>query len=253
MSDPTQPAAYDEFYYRNCVGGDAYVRDRSWLAFNASIADRIVSEIAPRCVLDAGCGFGFLVEALRARGVEAAGIDVSPYAVQNIHESVREFCWSGSLTDDLPRTFDLIVTIEVLEHVPAADAERVIANLCAHAGEVLFSSTPFDRKELTHINVQPPEYWAEHFARHGFYRDVDFDASFITPWAVRFRKRTDPVHRIVRDYERQFAALQIERNEIRKRALEIQTELAHARAPLTAKAWRFVRRAGGRLLRPFRG
>ena len=253
MSDSTQPTVYDEFYYRNCVGGDAYVRDRSWLAFNASIGDRIVSEIGPRRVLDAGCGFGFLVEALRERGVEAAGMDVSPYAVQNIHESVRGYCWSGSLTDDLPRTYDLIVTVEVLEHVPPADAARVIANICAHADDVLFSSTPLDYKELTHVNVQPPEYWAEHFARHGFYRDVDFDASFITPWAVRFRKRADPVHRIIRDYERRFAALQIERNEIRTRAVEIQTALARSQAPIRDKAWRLARRIGGRLLRPFRG
>src|SRR5258708_4614353 len=102
MSDPKQSAAYDEFYYRNCVGGDAYKRDRSWLAFGVSVAERIIAEIGPRRVLDAGCGFGFLVEALRARGVEAAGMDVSEYAVQNIHESVREYCWSGSLTEDLP-------------------------------------------------------------------------------------------------------------------------------------------------------
>lgn len=244
---------YDAFYYRNCVGGDAYKRDRSWLAFAASVADRIVSEIAPTSVLDAGCGFGFLVEALRQRGVEAAGMDVSEYAVQNIHESVREFCWSGSLVDDLSRKFDLIVTIEVLEHIAPSDAERAIANICDHTGDVLFSSTPFDRKELTHVNVQPPEYWAEQFARHGFFRDVDFDASFITPWAARFRKRTEPLHRIVRDYERRFAALEIERNEIRKRAFEIQTELAQLKAPVTAKAWRLARRVGGRLLRPFRG
>ena len=130
---------------------------------------------------------------------------------------------------------------------------RVIANICAHADDVLFSSTPLDYKELTHVNVQPPEHWAEHFARHGFYRDVDFDASFITPWAVRFRKRADPVHRIIRDYERRFAALQIERNEIRTRAVEIQTALAHSQAPIRDKAWRLARRLGGRLLRPFRG
>jgi hypothetical protein len=135
--------------------------------------------------------------------------------------------------------------------MPQAEAERAIDNMCAHAPDVLFSSSPFDLKELTHVNVQPPEYWAEQFARHGFYRDVDFDASFITPWAVRFRKRAEPVHRIVREYERRFAALAIERNEIRKHALALQTELAAARAPLATRAWRAVRRVGGRLRRVF--
>jgi SAM-dependent methyltransferase len=252
MTDRSTDAAYDAFYYRNCVGGDAYKRDRSWLAFNAGIADRIVSEIGPRRVLDVGCGFGFLVEALRARGVEASGVDVSEYAISNVHESVKSYCRVASIADGLDERYDLIVTVEVFEHIPAQESEKAIAALCAHAGDVLFSSTPFDHKELTHVNVQPPEHWAEQFARRGFYRDIDFDASFITPWAARFRKRSDPIHRVIRDYERRFAALEVERNEIRKRAFEIQTELAHARAPLSHKTWRLARRLGGRLLRPFR-
>jgi SAM-dependent methyltransferase len=240
---------YDAFYYRHCVGGDAYTRDRSWLAFNASIADRIVADIQPNRVLDAGCGLGMLVEKLRERGVDAVGIDVSAYVIGQVHPSARPYCREGSLTDDLPESYDLIVTMEVLEHLATADAERAIANLCAHAGEILFSSTPFDRKELTHVNVQPPEYWAELFARHGFFRDVDYDASFMTPWAIRFRKRAEPIHRIVREYERRFAMLEIERNEVRKRAFELQAELAAYKAPLTRKAWQLARRTGGRILR----
>jgi SAM-dependent methyltransferase len=243
--------AFDAYYYRHCVGGDAYKRDPSWLEFNAAVADRIVADIRPARVLDAGCGFGFLVEALRQRGVEAFGVDVSPFAISQVHPSVQPYCRAGSIVDGLDGTFDLIVTIEVVEHVPARDAERAIASFCARANDILFSSTPFDRKELTHVNVQPPEYWAEQFARHGFYRDVDFDASFITPWAVRFRKRDEPAHRIVRDYERRFALLEIERNEIRRRAFELQRELARHRMGLGQKAVWFARRVRGRLRRMF--
>lgn len=248
MSDPGN-TAYDAFYYRHCVGGDAYTRDRSWLAFNAGIADRIVADINPRRVLDAGCGLGLLVEKLRERGVDADGIDISDYIIGRVHSSVSRYCRQGSISEDLPATYDLIVSLEVLEHLPAEDAARTIANLCAHAADILFSSTPFDRKELTHVNVQPPEYWAELFARHGFFRDVDYDASFMTPWAIRFRRRAEPVHRIVREYERRFAMLEIERNEVRKRAFELQTELAALKAPLHKKAWRLLRRTGGRALR----
>jgi SAM-dependent methyltransferase len=244
-------SAYDAFYYRHCIGGDAYTRDRSWLAFNAGIADRIVADINPRRVLDAGCGLGMLVEKLRERGVDADGMDISEYVIGQVHPSARPYCRVGSLIDDLPESYDLIVTMEVLEHLATADAERAVANLSARATDILFSSTPFDRKELTHVNVQPPEYWAELFARHGFFRDVDFDASFMTPWAIRFRKRAEPVHRIVREYERRFAMLEIERNEVRKRAFELQKELADSKAPPSDKAYRFLRRLGGRVLRAF--
>jgi len=45
-------------------------------------------------------------------------------------------------------------------------------------------SSPFDYREPTHVNALPTEYWAEQFARHGFVRDIGFDVSFITHWAV---------------------------------------------------------------------
>jgi hypothetical protein len=57
------------------------------------------------------------------------------------------------------------------------------------------------------------------------------------------------VHRIVREYERRFAMLEIERNEIRKRALELQRQLAERQAPLSRKAYWAARRMAGRLLR----
>ena len=42
-----------------------------------SFADRIAPWIAGKSVLDVGCGFGSLVEALRQKGVDATGIDQS--------------------------------------------------------------------------------------------------------------------------------------------------------------------------------
>jgi 2-polyprenyl-3-methyl-5-hydroxy-6-metoxy-1,4-benzoquinol methylase len=53
--------------------------------------------------------------------------------------------------------FDLIVCIEVLEHIDPADADRAIRNIAAHSEDVLFSSTPFDYREPTHINARMPE------------------------------------------------------------------------------------------------
>ena len=129
----------------------------------------------------------------------------------------RRTCEQGSIADEFGTTYDLIVCIEVVEHMPAQEAEAAIANFCRHAGDVLFSSSPLDYGETTHVNVRPPEYWAEQFARQGFIRDVDFDASFITPWAVRFRRSAEPIHRIVAGYERQHAPVLRERADLRAR------------------------------------
>src|SRR3954471_23602195 len=105
--------AYDAFYYANYCGDRPYDRDEKWLRFFASIADALVAGIAPRTVLDAGSAMGFLVEALRDRGVEADGVDVSEYAVGQVRADVRPFCRVGSVTEPFARRYDLIVCIEV--------------------------------------------------------------------------------------------------------------------------------------------
>jgi SAM-dependent methyltransferase len=238
---PIGAACFDAFYYRHCCGSP-YERTRERLAFFAAVAERIVMDIQPRRVLDAGCAFGFLVEALRERGIEAEGIDLSPHAIEQVHPSIAPYCREGSIVADFRDSYNLVVAIEVLEHMPVRDGERAIENICGHTADVLFSSSPNDHREPTHVNVQPPEYWAEQFARHGFYRDLDYDASFITPWAVRFRKLDLPLHRVVREYERQFARLQLERDEAKSYALEVQQELARHRLPLPEKIRRFARR-----------
>src|SRR5512133_3821012 len=157
---------YDAFYYDNHCGRP-YQRDEIWLGFFYSVADNITNNIQPASVLDAGCAWGFLVEGLRRRGVQAFGIDISEYAIQNVHPDIKPFCWVGSVAEPLPRYYDLIVCLEVLEHMPQEEAKKAIANYCQFTDDVLFSSTPYDLKEVTHVNVQPIEYWAELFAQQG--------------------------------------------------------------------------------------
>ena len=107
---------YDAYYFATGCGRP-YQRDEGWLRLFGSIADRIVRDIRPSTVLDVGCAMGFLVEALRQRGVDAFGVDVSEYAIQNVHPDIQPYCWVASVTDPPPRTYDLIVCIEVLEHL----------------------------------------------------------------------------------------------------------------------------------------
>ena len=217
-------SAFNEYYYRNCCG-QPYERSDAWLTFFGTIADRIVADIRPQRVLDAGCAIGMLVEALRARGVDARGVDLSSFAIESVPDAIKPYVREGSIAEPFGERFDLIVCIEVLEHMRPEDADRAIANIAAHADEVLFSSTPFDYKEPTHVNVRMPEEWAEAFARHDLYRDVDYDASFITKWAVRFTRRSTPIHRIVRDYERRFWQARVAEFDARAYSAELQQKL----------------------------
>ncbi len=230
----TSPETLFDAHYYATGCGMPYRRDAAWMAFFGGVADHIVAEIAPASALDAGCAIGLLVEQLRERGVDAEGIDISEYAIGSAHELLRDHVRIGSVAAPLGQRYDLIVCIEVLEHMPRAEAEAAVVNFCAHSDDVLFSSSPLDHKEATHFNVNPPEYWAYLFAQQGFFRDVDFDASFLTPWAARFRRRAEPTARIVRDYERRFWELWRANTDLRQLALEQRQQIAAAQEQAAA-------------------
>ena len=209
-----------------------YTRSDEWLRIFGNIAERIARDINPRSALDAGCALGFLVECLRDRSIEAFGVDVSEYAIQRVREDMRPYCWVGSVLEPLPRRYDLIVCIEVLEHLTAQECEQAVTHFCQASDDILFSSTPDDFREATHINVHTPDYWAGLFARHGFYHDVDFDATFITAWAMRFRRSSEPAYRVVEAYERRLWQVSKEIRETRAFALDSRNQLADREAHL---------------------
>ena len=126
---------YNYEYYHNCCGPIAYEEPAHWVEFFGGIANKIINDIHPKTVLDAGCAMGYLVAALRDRGVEAYGVDISEYAISKVREDIRPYCAAGSLTeplpDGLPKRYDLVVTIEVLEHLYEEDGTQAIHNLCA--------------------------------------------------------------------------------------------------------------------------
>jgi len=216
-----------KFYYSALDCASSSPRDEERLVFFNTIAGRIVQDIQPNSVLDVGCGSGLLVEGLRNRNVEAFGMDISEQAIEHVHESIKSYCSLGSMTEPFSQRYDLIVAIEILERNSKVKSEKAIANFCQHTDDVLFTYIS-DYTDTTNFNVQSPEYWAEQFARHGFYRDVDFDASFIDPWAVRFRKISEPFHRVLRDYERSYVRLARENRDLRASTREMRERLAQS-------------------------
>lgn len=196
---------YNAEYYHSGCGPIPYEEPEHWVNFFGMIADRIVADIHPKTVLDAGCAMGYLVAALRDRGVEAYGVDISKYAISKVREDVRPFCKVGSLTEPLPAglpdRYDLVVTIEVLEHLYAEDGRQAIRNLCQLTDKVLFTSTPDDFTEPTHVNVQQREYWCRTFFENGFMDDINYRPTYLTAHALLFRRSAN-IERQVEDYER---------------------------------------------------
>ena len=220
---------YGAFYYRHDCG-IPYERNEHWLKFFADAADGIIRDLHPASVLDAGCAMGFLVEALHRRGVDAWGIDISDYAISEVDKSVADRCRVASLIEPLPQRFDLICCIEVLEHLPPEDAAPAIANLCRSTDRILLSTSPDDFGEATHLNVQPPESWSAALAGEGFFRNLDLDFSYLTPWAALYTRQDEPQTETVRRYDRAWSRLRREVAEVRSSLLQSQDHLAELEA-----------------------
>lgn len=221
---------YNKDYYEYELGDSAYDRENhEWLDFFRNVAKQIVRDINPKTVLDVGCAKGFLVEALRDLGVEAYGIDISEYAISQVRDDIKPYCKVASAEEPLDRQYDLIVNIEVLEHIEKTLIPNIIANICKHTDKVIFSSTPSDFKEVTHINIQPIEYWVEKFYQNGFVRKLDYDADYIAPSTMLFTKSNEPISLTIKDYERNFHRVYNEKIELRNELSRVVDELNNNR------------------------
>ena len=84
--------------------------------------------------LDAGCGTGGFLRFLLDRGAigSAAGVDVSPEAIELARQRVPEAELSVASVTDLPfddEAFDAAVLNDVLQHVPEGEVERSLEEL----------------------------------------------------------------------------------------------------------------------------
>ena len=102
-----------------------------------------------KLALDVGCGGGILAESMAARGARVTGIDLAekPLKVAQLHllESGLDVDYRliapETLAREMPRRFDVITCMELLEHVPdPAATVRACAEL-ARPGAHLFFAT----------------------------------------------------------------------------------------------------------------
>ena len=199
---------YDAEYYRHYRTGKgevSYRESEELKDFVKNAANCIKEHYHPQTVLDAGCAMGLLVEALRDLGVEAYGVDLSEYAISQVREDIRPYCAAGSLADPLPdclpRRYDLVVSMEVLEHIPEEEGKKAVANLCAVTDRVLFCSSPDDTEEPTHVNLHEPSYWCGLFAEQGFFAAGEEKPLFLASYARLFRQKS--IAAAVEQYEKE--------------------------------------------------
>ncbi|MBY0510658.1 MAG: class I SAM-dependent methyltransferase [Rhodospirillaceae bacterium] len=186
-SEATPASAYDADYYeRGVQTGKSGYQNFTWLPeLTIKMAHHLILTLPinrGEKVLDFGCAKGFLVKALRLLDIDAYGVDISAYAIDQVDPMVRGLC---ALIKDAAdpvcfnREYDWLVSKDVFEHLNEAQLRQLLT--CAKPKvKRMFAAVPLGKddgsgyivpsydNDVTHIIVKPLRWWMDLFLECGW-------------------------------------------------------------------------------------
>ena len=134
------------------------------------IAPLVLQSVQVNSILDIGCGIGSWMKAFAELGVphvegwDGSRFSEEQYVIEASAVSIVDLAGSLPAHDEV----DLVICLEVAEHLPADRAEAFIAGLCRLGSTVLFSAAIPGQGGTGHLNEQYLSYWIGLFANHGY-------------------------------------------------------------------------------------
>jgi SAM-dependent methyltransferase len=153
---------YSSEFYENQQEGSRRSANR--------IVPIVLDLVSPNSVVDVGCGVGTWLAVFAEHGVseilgiEGGDVERTPLQIPQqwfvLHDLTKPL--------RLGRQFDLVVCLEVAEHLEQEHAPTLIEGLTGLGPVVLFSAAIPYQGGTNHVNEQWPEYWAGLFAAKGY-------------------------------------------------------------------------------------
>lgn len=178
--------AYDYWDGDRRINYGGYSYDGRWVA----VAQEIVNHYgltAESRVLDVGCGKGFIVHDLMKvmPGLDARGLDISEYAIENAMPEVQDRLTVGHARE-LPfedNEFDLVVSINTLHNLHCYDLDPALRELERVAKQKYMCVESYRNEEekanllywqVTCEAFNTPEEWEWWFKNTGYTGDHSF-------------------------------------------------------------------------------
>ena len=139
------------------------------------IVPKLIGYVEPKSVIDIGCGTGTWLSVFQENGVsDFLGVD-GDFVPKDALEipAARYLAFDLAVPFHCDRRFDLVISLEVAEHLPAHCAASFVASLVHLGPAVLFSAAIPGQGGTHHINEQWQDFWAKLFRLHD-YIPIDF-------------------------------------------------------------------------------
>jgi SAM-dependent methyltransferase len=122
-------------------------------------------------ILDIGCGIGTWLAVAKELGVkEVLGVDGVDLNDDELKIPAQNFIKQDLTTPIvLNKKFDLLLCLEVAEHLPGEYAKTLIDTLTLHSDFIIFSAAIPGQGGQNHLNEQWPDYWQNLFLNKGYY------------------------------------------------------------------------------------
>lgn len=154
------------------------IYDQNWHSFYATRTHASATEVLsylngifhPSSLLEIGCGHGgWAAVALELAVPDVVGVDGPWTDTAKLKIGLEKFVPHDLATPlSLGRKFNMVLTLEVAEHVKESAADQFVESCTNHADLVVFGAAIPLQGGFRHINEQWPSYWIRKFSDVGY-------------------------------------------------------------------------------------